>query len=148
MDFPLEPIVDLDVPLRAPDGERVAAHVVGGDVEHPQFRRVGMVVRAERLGEKEYVEGDLFWCLIAFRREIEPLGWRVLCNGARRNTWPSGMLGDMSAGTKTFLLVEPRRRGLPEIVEVFDEAPESEVVTVQEQEAYRDAYHGRARAGP
>ena len=147
MDLVGEPIIDTDVLLLSPEGTKVTAHVTGGQVPSAQSECLGMVVRTERLGERTYVDDDLFCCLIAFRREVEPLGWRVLCNGARRNAWPSGMLGQMSAGTKTYLLIEPRRPGLPEIPEVFEAAPESEVVTVQEQESFRDSYDARLTFG-
>jgi hypothetical protein len=40
---------------------------------------------------------DFYECLRAFRRAIEPDGFRVLCQGARPNVFPSAMSRDAGA---------------------------------------------------
>jgi len=50
------------------------------------------------------VAGDLFECLIVLRNQIEPLGMRACCNGARRDAWASGMQRDMGRGASVYLL--------------------------------------------
>src|SRR5262249_44702653 len=45
---------------------------------------------------------DLYECLRAFRRVIEPDGFRVLCQGARPNVCPSGMTRQMGGALKSY----------------------------------------------
>lgn len=94
-----------------------------------------LIVTAEEIGEREYTSGDLFWCLADFRREFEPQGWRVLCNGARRTAWPSGMCGSMGAGTCLYLL-RPGQLSTDDLVDTFDEAPFETIATFEEQQAW------------
>ncbi len=38
---------------------------------------------------------DIFEAMSRIRLQIEPLGYQLLCNGARTNAFPSGMSRDM-----------------------------------------------------
>jgi hypothetical protein len=62
---------------------------------------------------------------------VEPLGYRMLVNGARRNVWPSGMGG----GRKAYVLMLGLP-GRPDLVDIFQPAPESEIALVEEQRAF------------
>jgi hypothetical protein len=72
------------------------------------------------------------------RRQLEPLGVRVLCFGARRDTWASGMQRDMGSGSFAYLLSYPRK-DLKPMQHIFDYAPPETIGTVDEQRAYADA---------
>lgn len=80
---------------------------------------------------------DFFECLIDLRRLLEKDGGRVLCQGARRDVFPSPMM--RSSGCATAYVM---RMGKPanekEVVQIFDAAPANLVVSVLEQLAY---YH-------
>ena len=82
---------------------------------------------------------DLFKALLVIRRDIEPHGWRLAVNGARRDTWPSGMLRDQLDGATVYVL-PPDPHQLPETVATFDPAPEDLLATVAEQEASWEAW--------
>ncbi|MEH2541931.1 MULTISPECIES: hypothetical protein [unclassified Bradyrhizobium] len=47
--------------------------------------------------ERDFDAPDFYECLRAFRRVIEPEGFRALCQGARPNVCPSGMSRDAGA---------------------------------------------------
>ncbi len=79
---------------------------------------------------------DLFEVLAQIRLQIEPLGYLLLCNGARVDAYPSSMSLEMSKGRVLYVLrmgVSPRRT-----VDLFGRADPAMVGTVAEQsEFYR-----------
>jgi hypothetical protein len=72
---------------------------------------------------------DAFHALELFRRKIEPQGYRALCNGSRRDAYPSGMCRDMGRG---FMLYPIPPDGLPDL-KTFDPAAVELIGTVEEQ---------------
>jgi hypothetical protein len=77
---------------------------------------------------------DLYECLRAFRRVIEPDGFRVLCQGARPNVCPSGMSSQAGAWKSyAFTLGQPALT--KDLVGTFDPVEDIAVVgTVEEQD--------------
>lgn len=72
---------------------------------------------------------DLFECLAELRRTyLQPIGAKILCNGARKDVYPSRMSRQMSAGRKAYQvrLGHPARAN--DIVDIFDAAPALNVV--------------------
>jgi hypothetical protein len=84
------------------------------------------------LGPHRTVGPDVFECLLRVRAELEPLGFRFLVNGARRNVWPSGMARDMGGGRQAYVLVLGQP-GRPELVDIFEPADDGQIALVQEQ---------------
>ncbi len=82
---------------------------------------------------------DLFEALRVVRRDVEPHGWRLAVNGARRDTWPSGMLRDRAAGASVYVL-PPDPHRVPETVPTFGPAAEELLATVAEQEEAWEAW--------
>jgi hypothetical protein len=77
---------------------------------------------------------DLFDGLILLRNELEKSGKKILCNGARKNVWPSGMSRSMGGGRKAYLMeIGCRAR---ELVNIFDYAPPELIVSTKEQEEF------------
>ncbi len=79
---------------------------------------------------------DVFDCLLELRKQIEPIGAHICCNGSRRDAWASGMQRDMGQGLVVYLLdgVQPKER--PPQVNTLDPAPATEVVSVEVQLAW------------
>jgi len=79
---------------------------------------------------------DFFECLRAFRRVIEPDGFRVLCQGARPNVHPSGKSSEAGAWTSYALTLG--RPGLTkDLVRTFDPVEDiASVGTVEEQDEF------------
>lgn len=77
---------------------------------------------------------DLFDALASARRVLEPQDVMLVCNGARRDVFPSPMLRQAAAGRRAYVLDMPRTSGRPSAVDIFAAAPESAVLaTVDEQ---------------
>lgn len=95
------------------------------------------------VGNGAYSSGDLWWSLMGFRKKIEPLGWRVLCNGARLYVWTNGMAADFTNGESAYLLDRSRgRERRHEIVNIFDTAPIETVTDIRGQIAAADEVFG------
>lgn len=76
---------------------------------------------------------DLFSCLQDIRRQIEPDGWKVCVNGARRDAYPSRLSLDLSGGYWIYIV---RRWWPAKRVYIFDAAPIGKIATVDEQDEY------------
>ena len=90
-------------------------------------------------------DGDYFAALLAVRRTLERDAIRLLCQGARRDVWPSGMAISMSAGMKAYVLVLGQHAARPALIDTFAPASADEVGTIAEQEAHRDAWFAEIR---
>jgi hypothetical protein len=86
--------------------------------------------------ERHFDAFDFFECLRAFRRVIEPEGFRVLCQGARPNVWPSGMSSQAGA-CKSYAITLGQPGLLKDLVGTFDPVEDIESVgTVEEQDEF------------
>jgi hypothetical protein len=100
--------------------------------------RVCRLVIAWPVGSEErYFDAfDFYECLRAFRRVIEPDGFRVLCQGARPNVCPSGMSRDAGAWKSyAHTLGQPALK--KDLVGTFDPVEDIESVgTVEDQDEF------------
>jgi hypothetical protein len=109
-----------------------------------QARRYVMELRSSELGVYQAQESDLFECLRTIRRQLEPTGARLCCNGARVDVWASGMARDMGGGRKAYIL-QMGRREPSDLVSIFDPAPVETLGTVDEQETYAHRWMNQVR---
>jgi hypothetical protein len=86
-----------------------------------------------------------FDALIELRKEFEPLQIKVLCYGARKDVWASGMQRDMGAGLTAYLLSAKGEGRKPE-QSIFDYAPPETIGTVDEQRKYHEDWLNTKRA--
>jgi len=123
---------DLDarqVAVQTPDGDSEWTFVPG---------RVGRdwILRLESPTQAWSGTGpDCFKALRDLRNDLDAAGIRIGLNGARPNTWSSGMQCDMGEGRVTYLLrlgVE----GRPETVRTLGAAPLDAVGSIAEQDAF------------
>jgi hypothetical protein len=77
---------------------------------------------------------DFFAALCEARRRLERNGHRLLCYGASRNVWPSGMAREMGAGLKAYQLTHGHRGG--PLKDIFHTGPDVVPSTVAEQQAF------------
>lgn len=91
-------------------------------------------------GGTEQTGTDLFEALIAVRRQLAHGGWRLAVQGARTDTYPSGMLRDMNGARKVYVL----ELGLPSsrdhLVDIFADADPAAIGTVEEQRGHYTAW--------
>jgi hypothetical protein len=83
---------------------------------------------------------DLFASLLELRRELEPLGIQLCCNGARRDAWPTGMMRDMGGGFAVCLHEGVAADAKPPEVRTLAYAPPDQVVSVEEQDPWCEAW--------
>jgi hypothetical protein len=88
------------------------------------------------LVRKEFASGDLFAALVALRQELEASGFCLLCQGARKDVYPSGMSRSMSGGRKAYILRIGSPSKASDLVNIFDDAEHDQIGTVHEQNAY------------
>lgn len=95
------------------------------------------VIRGEFVG-RTFVGGDLFDAMIALREELETVGGKLLCAGARRDVWPSGMSRSMGSARKAYVL-ELGKPGVI-LVDIFEPAEPANIGTVKEQSDFRQRW--------
>ncbi|HEX8209841.1 MAG TPA: hypothetical protein VF584_06605 [Longimicrobium sp.] len=83
---------------------------------------------------------DYFEALCHIREVLEQDGTRLLCYGASRNVYPSGMARDMGAGLRAYRLTPGRHSSGAELQDIFATGPDVLPATVEEQRRYRDEW--------
>jgi hypothetical protein len=89
---------------------------------------------------------DVFEALLQIRRDVEVLGLRLCCNGARRDAWSSGMQRDMVGGQSVYLLDSVPSGRRPLQVETLGTTPPASSVLVAEQEAWHQEWIDTGRS--
>lgn len=87
----------------------------------------------------------MFEALVRLRRQLEPDGLIVAVQGARRDTYPSGMARDMGGGMQVYVMRPGLGARLEDLVKTLDDAPPDQMATVDEQRAFAEAW--RAQPG-
>jgi hypothetical protein len=95
---------------------------------------------------RSFPSTDVFKALQGLRLELERDGVRLLCAGARRDVWPSGMARDMGGGRKAYIMRLGRQAARADLVDIFEYAEPSLVGTVLEQHEYFRAWLDSVRA--
>lgn len=84
--------------------------------------------------------GDVFSCLMELRRQAEPAGVQLCCQGSRRDAWSSGMQRDMGQGLSVYLLEGIPRGQRPPQVPTLAPVTAELAVTVEEQLAWHERW--------
>jgi hypothetical protein len=90
---------------------------------------------------------DLFEALTQVRRELEPRGWRILIQGARRDTYPSGMQRDQAAGRRVYVMRPGQPATLDDVRDTFAPADRTDVGSVAEQERAWQQWRAQDQGG-
>lgn len=138
-------LVDRDVVVirdGQPERTRLRAWLDGHDGPMPTCR-IELVTRVgNHTSPYTATAPDMFETLVRLRRQLEPDGLTVAVQGARRDTYPSGMARDMGAGMKIYVLHPGLRARREDLVETLDDAPPEHLGTVEEQRAFAEAWLG------
>jgi hypothetical protein len=129
-----------------PEQARLRGWLDGHDGPLPRYR-IELVARAGNYTcPYTATAPDMFEALVRLRRELEPDGLAVAVQGARRDTYPSGMARDMGGGMGVYVM----RAGLParleDLVNTLDDAPSDQIATVDEQRAFADAWRNEKQS--
>jgi hypothetical protein len=105
--------------------------------EHdPQAQGADAVAWPVGSEERNFDALDFYECLRAFRRVIEPDGFRVLCQAARPNVQPSGMSSQAGAWT-SYVLTLGQSALTKDLFGTFDPVEDiASVGTVEEQDEF------------
>ncbi|MFC5888119.1 hypothetical protein ACFQ0M_00315 [Kitasatospora aburaviensis] len=124
---------DLPMSVMGPDGVEESWWLFLEDCEVP-----GIALRSPD-GMAWSADGDdIFDALSHIRLQIEPLGYQLLCNGARIDAYPSGLSRDMSGGTVLYVL--KLGRAAQQRVSIFDRAAPASVGTVAAQREFFESW--------
>jgi hypothetical protein len=129
-----------------PEQARLRGWLDGHDGPVPRYR-IELVARAGNYTcPYTATAPDMFEALVRLRRQLEPDGLAVAVQGARRDTYPSGMARDMGGGMGVYVM----RAGLParleDLVNTLDDAPSDQIATVDEQRAFADAWRNEKQS--
>lgn len=100
-------------------------------------------LQIENGGNFSQESNDYFGALIKMRGQLEPHRIKLLCWGARKDVWASGMQRDMGAGLIAYHLV--KSDGCPSQQSIFDYAPPETIGSVDEQRQYAEAWFNSRR---
>jgi hypothetical protein len=81
-------------------------------------------------------EITVWHALGALRAQLDPVGVRLCCQGARIDAYVSGMSVSMSDGWLAYILRSWRQPRSRDLVNVLDPAPLRKIATVSEQAQY------------
>jgi len=88
---------------------------------------------------------DMFESLVRLRLQLEPDGWVVAVQGARRDTYPSGMARDMGGGMRTYIMRPDHHASMDDLVDTLADAAVEQLGTVAEQRAWHREWLARPR---
>ncbi len=105
------------------------------NIEFTQGSPVTATFRSARFGELSFSDNNLFFTLLAYRRVLEQNAYLILCNGARRDAYPSRMALQMGGGRKIYLLQAGKQAKREDLVDIFGAARIEQVCSITEQRA-------------
>jgi hypothetical protein len=146
MKRPVPPRTTTTVKVQLPDESIVDAEMV----DYPRYRsffRAGaccIELQINGTGKFSSKSNDYFGALIEIRKGLEAKQIRLLCWGARKDVWPSGMQRDMGAGMTAYQLLEDGTNN-PDARSIFEYAAPETVGTIDEQKANAEAWYQKAR---
>jgi hypothetical protein len=139
-------LVDRDVVVirdGQPEQTRLRAWLDGYSGPVPTYR-IELVTRAGNYTCPYTATGsDMFKALVRLRRQLEPDGLTVAVQGARHDTYPSGMARDMGGGMKVYVIHPGLPASQEDLVKTLDDAPPDQMATVDEQRRFFEAWLAR-----
>ncbi len=116
------------------DGHREEGLLTEHGPEGPRGR-CRIAFRSSERGALVLENDDFFECLTDLRRIAEKEGGVVLCQGARRDVFPSQMMKSSGCAT-AYVLRLGEQASSKDVVRIFEAVPADTVVSVDEQFAY------------
>lgn len=95
-----------------------------------------MTVKSNGLDTSTFQARDFFDCLIQARKWVAKFDGIFLCNGARRDVYPSRMSRQMAHGKMAYKMKFGMQAQRSDLVNIFDFAEEASIGTVEDQEKY------------
>ena len=83
---------------------------------------------------------NYFYALIKLRKKLEAEDKKLLCLGCARDVYPSPMMLDMGDGSRAYHLTLGKKAKMDEIVSIFEPCEQDAYSTIEEQEAFYNAW--------
>jgi len=83
---------------------------------------------------------DYFEALCQIRLQLEAQQIQLLCYGASRNVYPSGMARDMGQGLRAYKLTMGKHAAMADLVDIFTTGTDIQPVTVEEQRLFYESW--------
>lgn len=103
------------------------------EIEFTRDVSITLTVKSQWFGVMSFVDDNWFGALLKFRLRIEPDGYLLLCNAARKDAYPSRMMLQMGGGRKIYILSYGLQASDEDLVDVLGMATIDQVGTVEEQ---------------
>jgi hypothetical protein len=136
-------LVDRDVVVvrdDRPEQAGLRGWLDGHDGPVPTYR-IELVARAGNYTCPYTATGpDMFEALVRLRRQLDPDGLMLAVQGARRDTYPSGMARDMGGGMQVYVIHPGLGARQEDLVQTLDDAAPGQIATVDEQRAFFEAW--------
>ena len=129
---------DAQVPLRDPSGAESLV-TLSCSFQDLDPRHAPPECRIRLIGLEREFEGagpDFFEALCRLREQLEPSRRVLVCYGASRNVWPSGMCRDMGTGLRAYRLTSGTQTSAEDLVDILATGPDVQPATVAEQRAF------------
>lgn len=123
------------------DGQRVPI-IIGVSYGDPVYFSVKFLETEEQFSCEM---PDAFSALCTARSKFEPLGWRILCNGARRDCYAFGAQLKADLGEQVYQLRQGQAATKDELVGIFEPADEAVIGTLNEQRTYFERWQKECR---
>lgn len=128
-----------------PEQTRMRAWLDGHDGPVPSYRIELMTRLGSYTCPYTATGPDMFEAMVRLRRQLEPDGIAVAVNGARGDTYPSGMARDMGGGMKVYVMRSGRSARREDLIETLDDAPPDQLGTVDDQRAFAEAWRAEPK---
>jgi hypothetical protein len=83
---------------------------------------------------------DYFEALCQIRLQLEAQQIQLLCYGASKNVYPSGMARDMGQGRRAYKLTMGKQATMADLVDIFATGTDIQPVTVEEQRRFYESW--------
>ena len=126
-------VKDVEVDLLG--NKRIPARFLiwGGAPENPDMVKLTVQYNGKEITS---TGSDYFSAMCSIRRVLEQEGGRLLCYGASKNVYPSGMSRSMGAARKAYKHTMGSQGKQSDLVCIFDAGPDMIPATVGEQEEF------------
>ena len=90
---------------------------------------------------------DYFEALCQIRLQLEAQQIQLLCYGASKNVYPSGMARDMGQGLRAYKLIMGKHATMADLVDIFATGTDIQPVTVEEQRRFYETWLTNPKMG-
>ncbi len=86
---------------------------------------------------------NYFGALMNLRKQTEPLGIKILCNGCCKNVFPSPMILEMGDAVKAYKMTMGKPAKTEDLVDIFEPCDLESYATIEEQAEFYNMWINR-----